>query len=740
MGKGRSHDGARNGGGTKQREEPVTESANSAADVSSPRTRGLVFAACVVAIVFLVFARGLDGELLIWDDKVNFLDNVAWRGLSGEHLHWMFTESYNGPYQPLAWLTFGFEWTLWALDPFVFHLTNLLFHAATAAAFFFCARVFLRAALRDAPSAMIDWAALVAALFFAVHPLRVESVAWVTERRDVVSGLFYVLALLFWMRHLRRDETRAGDEPRIGRDALLAYAMYLLALLGKGTGMTLPFALFVLDVVPFRRAQFVGGKRALGELVVEKLPLIVLGVVFAVVAYKGQADLSKAMTSLEAHGVGARILHAFHGVATYPLMTLTGLGTSPFHPFELPNGALDPRFIGALAAVAVLVPLLWLLRAHAVLAAWLAFAVLAAPILGLFQTGPQLMADRYTYLPGVPFALLLGGVVAWAASRRPAWSTAVTAAALTACAALAVATWRLVPVWHDDAALWARVCAVYPESVTVWRSRCRSATDRAEQMTDVVERAKQLDLAESICDEACRRFEDQKLTNSLGIVHRMRADLDPEHAQQHMERALEIFRRAASQPTTGAEEPTVFVNVGLVALTLDRKEEARAAFEFAAQHFPNDLSAQLSLAQVLASLREFEAANTQFAKAAELAPRSTEILFHWGQCLLEMQQPLEALDKFRRALATEGDQPEIWYCIARAHDASGNHAAALEAAEKSVRLQVAREEAARARREAPPGDPGLLDVVRKQLDDLRAKANAPSNTAPNAPSSTPNGR
>lgn len=632
--------------------------------------RAWLFALLAAATVLIVFRPALDGGFLGWDDHANFVDNTAWQGLSGDRLQWMFTTFHMGPYQPLTWLTFGVEYVLWGSDPSVFHFTNVLFHALTAVACFFLARAFLRASVPGATSRVVDWTALATALVFAVHPLRVESVAWLTERRDVVSGLFYVLTLLFWVRHLARGEVRWG------RDAYCACAAFVLALLGKGTGMTLPLALFVFDVFPFRRARVAGGTRGVGELVLEKAPLLVLGVVFAALAWHGQSELAKPIVPLAVHGVFPRLMHVLHGVVAYPLLTFVPVGTSPLHPFELTDGAFDARFLGAAVAVAILVPLLWMLRARAVLAAWCAFAILALPILGLVQTGPQLMADRYAYLTCLPFALLFGGALAWASMRWAALRVVFAGCAATACLVLAVWTWQLVPVWHDDAALWTRVVHVYPDSVVARRSYCVALTESAMEHTDPAARLARLRVVAEACRVAHTRFEDAAIANSAAEVHRAIAELDAEHATAELEHARELMLVAVvlnhAQPLP---DPTIDDNLGLVHCALGNWEEARAAYEAMATRYPGNANAQLS----------------------------------WGQVLAVLERPAEAIPHFQRAIELEPLAFNAWYDLGSARRALGDVPGAIDAFEN----------AARVRRLLPPGGDNLLEATEQALRALR---------------------
>src|SRR5256886_12931262 len=165
----------------------------------------------VVLLTLTAFLPTLQNQFVDWDDAKNFLENPHYRGLGWTHLHWMWT-THLGHYIPLTWMTLGLDYLLWGMNPVGYHLTNLLLHAANAVVFFFVVRRILALAL-PGPSECghaLAVSAGFAALVFAIHPLRVESVAWATERRDVLSGLFYLSAILVYLRACERGERGRG--------------------------------------------------------------------------------------------------------------------------------------------------------------------------------------------------------------------------------------------------------------------------------------------------------------------------------------------------------------------------------------------------------------------------------------------------------------------------------------------------------------------------------------------------
>ena len=188
----------------RERGEPVPS--------ALPQRRGSWLIPVLIALVtFAAFLPTLQNQFVTWDDATNFLENAHYRGLGWTHIRWMWT-THLGHYVPLTWMTLGLDYLLWGMNPFGYHLTSLLLHAANAVVFFFVVRRILTRAL-PSPSERghaLAVAAGFAALVFAIHPLRVESVAWVTERRDVLSGLFYLSAILMYLRACERGARGRG--------------------------------------------------------------------------------------------------------------------------------------------------------------------------------------------------------------------------------------------------------------------------------------------------------------------------------------------------------------------------------------------------------------------------------------------------------------------------------------------------------------------------------------------------
>src|SRR5213594_3818418 len=428
------------------------------------RSRRLELQHAVIPLViafstFAAFLPTLQNQFVSWDDDKNFLENPYYRGLSWTHLRWMWT-THLGHYIPLTWMTLGLDYLPWGMNPVGYHLTSLLLHVTNAVVFFFVVRWLLTRAL---PSPSEHGYALavssgVAALVFAIHPLRVESVAWVTERRDVLSGLFYLVAILLYLR--------ACEGGARGRGWYwLSVAAFVGALLSKSMVVNLPVVLLILDVYPLRRLGGAAGwwSEPARRVYVEKIPFVLLAAAASAIAVMAQSSVHAA-ASLAQLSVPSRLAVSAYGLSFYLWKMVVPLNLSPL--YELPptvNPWAPPFFLSYGLVLAITAIILALRRRVPGLpAAWLAYIVVLLPVLGILQSGPQIAADRYTYLAGLGWAVLAGAGLLSTWRRWPPF--VLTGLAVVLLSGLGTLTWNQVEVWHDSEKLWTHALAIDPKT------------------------------------------------------------------------------------------------------------------------------------------------------------------------------------------------------------------------------------------------------------------------------------
>ena len=392
--------------------------------------RWLAPALCLVlvAMTFAVFGQTLTHEFIDFDDDDYAYNNhIVCQGITVKGLAWAFG-CHASNWHPLTWLSHMLDCQLYGLHPGGHHLTNVLLHALTVMALFLV--------LREMTGAL--WRGAFVAAVFAIHPLRVESVAWVAERKDVLSGLFFVLTLGAYVRYTRR-----ASLSRYG----LVLLLFGLGLMSKPMLVTLPLVLLLLDYWPLQRME------SSGRLVLEKLPLLALGAASCVATLVAQ---SRAIPAGESFSLVYRLGNASAAAVVYLRQMVWPAGLAAFYPYPhngLPSleVALAGTLLAGLSAVAY-----WQRQKQPwIIVGWLWYLVMLLPVAGIVQVGLQSHADRYTYLPQIGVYIALTWLVAeWGVNRA---ALGIVMAAIVA--VLMVCAEKQAAYWKDSETLWTHTIA-----------------------------------------------------------------------------------------------------------------------------------------------------------------------------------------------------------------------------------------------------------------------------------------
>ena len=566
----------------------------------------LKFAICaaLIAITWAVFGRTLGHEFVNFDDPNYVSENPQIHaGLNWQSIVWAFTHVHSHNWHPLTTMSHMLDWQLFGAKPGAHHFVNALLHSATAVLLFF-----LLAQLTRSPGRTgTIWSSAFVAAVFAIHPLHVESVAWISERKDVLSGLFFVLTLLAYLYYTRK--------PNIAR-YLRVSILFACGLMAKPMLVTVPIILLLLDYWPLERF----GKLSAKKLIAEKIPLLVLAIGSAVATLIVQSE-GVGLVPLEVLPLSWRITNALAAYLVYiwQMIWPADLALIYSHPGKLPIWQVAGA---AVVLIAVTLGVLALRkRSPYLMVGWGWYVIMLLPVIGLVQVGGQAHADRYTYLPQIGLCLAATwGVIDLATFRRyPA--VILGAAAAIIISALAVRAADQVSYWHDSERLWRHALAVTTEN-------------------DVAH----LGLGQLLLEQ--KRLDDA-ITELQTVVARHPNDVDARfklanalsEKKDRMNDAIAEYEAAAK---IGDPNPDIETTLANLLLEQGRINEAIQYYRQVVQLQPSSALAHYNLAVGLHRHHRLPEAIAHYKAALTIDPKYPDAEYFLGQALLENGQPDEA--------------------------------------------------------------------------------------------------
>ncbi len=436
----------------------------------------ILLALSAAGITFLIFLKALQNGFVNWDDNLYVYGNVFIRSLDARFFRWAFTDfRTSANWHPLTWLSHALDYRIWGIDPAGHHLTSVLLHAMNTFLVVILIVTLLESARRKTKEGAlltgkgILIAGFTAGLLFGIHPLHVESVAWVSERKDVLCAFFFLLSLLSYARYAGSAEEKSrAILPWLDKRYLLALGFFVLALLSKPMAVTLPCVLLVLDWFPYDR---IGAGKLPRAVVMEKIPFFVLSIALSAVAVLAQAS-GGALAALRSSPLQWRLAVGTSALISYLREMVFPFNLSPFYPYPKEVSLLSFHYLGAFMSFAGITAacLLSYIRSGRKLwlAVWTFYFITLLPVLGIIQVGEQSMADRYSYLPSIGPFLIAGLAVAAASgrifevARRDGRRTLLVAAALGIVGIMSYMTIQQIGVWKDGITLWDDVIGKEP--------------------------------------------------------------------------------------------------------------------------------------------------------------------------------------------------------------------------------------------------------------------------------------
>ena len=628
----------------------------------------------IFLLTILSFSPVLQNEFVNWDDPDNFLENLNYRGLRWSNLTWMFTTFHMTLYRPLTWITYGFDYLLWGMEPFGYHLTSLFLHAVNGLLFYFLTLRILAMAYPE-PARRDYWfniAAAFAALLFALHPLRVEAVAWASARESVLGGGFFLLTVLFYLRTVGRPNSSFAH---YWIWTTITWLSFVFSLLSKVSGVTLPLVLLVLDIYPLRRLDADARtwlRPPFRRVLLEKTPFVIVASIISVIGVLAKERFGTVAT-LADYDVLTRVNQVMYGMAFYIWKTVVPLELSPLYEklsYHMKFSALDIR---STLAVLTLTTGFVLARKRwpAGLASWLCYAFILTPVLGFIPYGPQIVADRYSYLSNLSWAMLAGaGLHTCRPLRFDERKTArfyilVCVVAGLVVATLASLTWNYAKVWHDSERLWRHALAIDPKSSFAHNNLGLVLAQRGET------------------SEAMRKFREA-------------TEIDPNFAEAHnnlghllvsqgsLEEGIQELRKAILIKPAFAEAHN---NLGNALAERGELNEAVKQLHEALRANPEYAAAFYNLGRVSAKQGQLEKAIDSYKRALTLSPMSPDIHNNLGLLLMSRGNLEDAVSHFRETLRLEPNYAKAHFNLARARVKQGFADDAVRHFEEALRLQ-----------------------------------------------------
>lgn len=601
--------------------------------MTSERRRHLLFCALLTALVLAVYAQVAGHPFVEYDDPTYVRDNpLVRRGLTLDGLRWAFTTGHMGNWNPLTWLSHMLDVQLFGLNAGAHHLVNVALHVANT--------LVLLATLQRMTRS--PWRSLMVAALFAVHPLHVESVAWVAERKDVLSTLFWFLAIWAYSHFV---------EARSRRWYAVTTIFFALGLMAKPMLVTVPFTLLLLDLWPLGRlslpwlglqaASAVAGKSrgqrravdsarpatSIGPLLWEKAPLFAMTVLASLLALAMQVR-SGAVATIDKVPLDLRLENALVAYVRYPLMALWPGDLAVLYPYDtgLPGWQPLAAAVG-LVAVSILVVRLAGRRPYA-LVGWLWYLGTLLPVIGVVQIGSQALADRYTYVPLVGVFVL----VAWGAGDLAArWAVpapALGALSVAVVGAYAAVAWVQVGLWRSSVTLFEHAIRVTRANHIAHNNLGVALAGDGEAEAALAHFREALRLKPDFADAY----------NNVGLAL---------WRQGQRQQAVEQYRNSLRYSPDSAETHS---NLALVLAELGRTEEALAHFEAALQSDPQFAPARFNLGNTLRDHGRVEDAVAQYQAALRIRPDYAEAHVNLGVLLAQQGHRDEAAAQFRSAL------------------------------------------------------------------------------------------
>ncbi len=602
----------------------------------SDKQQTIIILVLLAAATLAVYWQARGHEFIAFDDDLYVTENENVKaGLTWQGVKWAFATNQAYNWHPLVWISHMLDCRLYKLNPAGHHFTNVLFHIVNTLLLFL---------VLNRMTSSIWRSAFVAALF-ALHPLHVESVAWVSERKDVLSTFFWILTMWFYVRYVQR--------PR--------FAAYLPIMLALGLGLmakqmlvTLPFVLLLLDYWPLERFALGAQKRreykakfganSLSRCFLEKLPLLALsaGASIIVLIVQSNARLVKSSVAIP---LGYRLGNALVAYAKYIRKMFWPGDLGILYPHPETNLPLWQALAAALFLSCITIFVIWSFRSRRWLAVgWLWYIGTLVPVIGLVQVGLQAMADRYTYVPLIGLFIIIAWGGAELLAKQRYRNVVPATAAVAVLLALTAVTYRQLSYWHDSIMLYKHTVAVTANN-DILHYNLGALLSKEDKIDEAIKHWR----------EAVRiRPEQHTIHKNLAILLSRQGDIDG--AIEHYRHVLELRPRdetthkALGNLLARLDAAEKLFNRGNVLAAQDELDEAIICYTKSLQLRPRYAPAHNNLGNALYLQGQFEQAFAHYVKAIQYDPNLIDAHYNMAILLAKQDKPHEAIKKYRKVL------------------------------------------------------------------------------------------
>jgi tetratricopeptide (TPR) repeat protein len=602
-----------------------------------------IVCALLATAVLIIFSAALRCGFVNYDDPAYVTENVhVQHGLTASGFAWALTATAASNWHPLTWLSHMADCQLYGVKPLGHHLTSVLFHAANAVLLFLLLEHLTGAFWRSASVAMI----------FALHPLRVESVAWVSERKDVLSSFFGLLAIWAFVRYAENLKSEKGRHKFF---YALALAFFALGLLAKPMLVTLPFVLLLLDYWPLHRL----GRRA----ITEKIPFFVLSAACSFITFLVQNG-AESVASLGRFSLGDRLANVPVSYVRYVLKNFWPSNLAAYYPYR-PWPAWE--VVGAIVLLAAVTALV-LSRARSaqyLAVGWFWFLGMLVPVIGVVQVGGQSMADRYTYLSAVGLWIMVVWGIGDFVANRPRLREGVPALAALAAMAFAMLTWNQTSVYQNSGTLWEATLRAYPDCLPAHNNLSSWDIDQGRWDDALAQCRQTLAILPA----------DAEAHDNLALIYMHQGNLDGA--------AAEASRSIQTQPHSAVNR----LILARVELQKHDFPAAAASLRAAVEIDPNSAEGWCNLGFALLQQGQTSDAEIDYIRALMLNPDYALAHNDLGNILLRQGRIDEARERFQRAVELAPSFAEAHYNLAGVLAHLGRMDEAIAHCQKAVELQ-----------------------------------------------------